>query len=158
MLGVETAGTEVKDGRVDAAAVERVARGVMREFKNVSKVALSLRENISASHNLWGGMFLDAEKGSASSVRASFAPLGPDGACGFYDIRDIVDPLGAGDAFAAGLIHALNSRDYAAPGDAIRFATAAGCLKHSISGDFNLVSREEIEALMEGRAGGQVRR
>lgn len=156
VLGIAAGGAAVRDGRADAAAVEKVARDIMREFGNVSKVALTLRENISASHNLWGGMFLDAGKGPLSSAGAFFAPEGDP--AGFYDIRTIVDPLGAGDAFAAGLIHALNSRDYATPRDAIRFATAAGCLKHSIPGDFNVVSRGEIEGLMAGRSGGQVKR
>jgi len=152
-LGCAVPGAGVKDGRVDAGANEIVARGIMTRYKNVSQVAFTLRENISASHNLWGGMFLDAGKGPAS-----FAPLAANGTWQPYEIREIVDPLGAGDAFAAGLLHALNSPDLSSPNKAIGFATAAGCLKHSIHGDFNLVSRREVVDLAEGRAHGHVRR
>ena len=70
----------------------------------------------------------------------------------------IVDRVGAGDSFAAGLIHALNSSKFAEPELAIQFAVAASCLKHSIQGDFNYTSEQEVEALMRGNATGRVQR
>jgi 2-dehydro-3-deoxygluconokinase len=116
-------------------------------------VAITLRESISASHNNWGGMLFDV-----ASECAHFAPLDADGAYRPYEIRDIVDRVGGGDSFAGGLICALNSEDYADPAMAIRFAAAASCLKHSIKGDFNYATRDEVAALVAGQASGRVRR
>ena len=79
-----------------------------------------------------------------------------DGAYQPYEIRNIVDRVGGGDAFAAGLIFALHSGDYPADRDAIAFAVAASCLAHSIKGDFNFSSRSEVEALMNGNGSGRV--
>jgi 2-dehydro-3-deoxygluconokinase len=75
-----------------------------------------------------------------------------------YPITDIVDRLGAGDAFTAGLIFALITSELRAPEIAVSFAAAAGCLAHSIEGDFNRVTRAEIEALMRGDSAGRVKR
>ena len=73
-----------------------------------------------------------------------------------YEIRDIVDRVGGGDAFSGGLIFALTTPELAAPQSALDFAVAASCLAHSIKGDFNLVSRSEVEALMRGSESGRV--
>ncbi len=153
VLGIRAEGTEVEAGQINAAAYEAVAREIVSRFPNVSRVAITLRESISASHNNWGAMLFDRE-----ADRVFFAPLNADGEYQPYEIRDIVDRVGGGDSFGAGLIHALNSETYATPDMAIRFAVAASCLKHSIKGDFNYVTLGEIEALVGGQASGRVRR
>ena len=140
-------------GQINAAAYEQVARTIVARFPNVSRVAITLRESISASHNNWGAMLFDCAAG-----QAFLAPLDGDGQYRPYEIRDIVDRVGGGDSFGAGLIHALNSADYGAPDMAIRFAVAASCLKHSIKGDFNYVTLDEIKALVGGQASGRVKR
>ena len=153
VLGIRAEGTSVEEGRIEAAAYEQVARHIHQRFANVSRVAITLRESISASHNNWGAMLLDGP-----SDRALLAPLDEQGNYRPYEIRNIVDRVGAGDAFAAGLIYALESEEYAEPEMAVRFATAAGCLKHSIPGDLNYASRDEIASLAAGRASGRVQR
>jgi len=153
VLGIEAEGTEVEAGQINAAAYEEVARTIIGRFPNVSRVAITLRKSISASHNNWGAMLFDRE-----ADKAFLAPLDDEGAYQPYEIHNIVDRVGGGDSFGAGLIHALNSADYAAPDMAIRFAVAASCLKHSIKGDFNYVTLGEIEALVAGQASGRVRR
>jgi 2-dehydro-3-deoxygluconokinase len=153
VLGIAAEGTAVEEGRIDAAAYAGVARRIRDRFPGVARVAITLRESISASHNNWGGMLYDA-----ATDRAHFAPLDEDGRYRPYEIRDIVDRVGGGDAFAAGLIYALDSPEHAAPADAIRLAVAASCLKHTVPGDFNYVTAEEIEALAAGRTSGRVQR
>jgi 2-dehydro-3-deoxygluconokinase len=95
---------------------------------------------------------------SRATDSACFAPLDASGTYQPYAIRDIVDRVGGGDSFGAGLIHALRSERFHAPQDAIRFAVAASALKHTITGDFNLVTAEEVEALMLGSGSGRVQR
>ncbi|MBM4039472.1 MAG: sugar kinase [Planctomycetes bacterium] len=153
VLGIHAEGTAVEQGRLNAAAYEAVARAIVARFPGVSRVGITLRESISADHNNWGGMHFDRE-----ADRAFFAPLNAEGGYQPYEIRDIVDRVGGGDSFAAGLLYALNSPDYADPAMAIRFAVAASCLKHSVQGDFNLVTRDEVAALLGGAASGRVRR
>jgi 2-dehydro-3-deoxygluconokinase len=153
VLGIHAEGTSVEDGRINAQAYEQVAREVISRFPNVSRVGVTLRESVSADHNNWGGMLFDAATGAAH-----FAPLDEAGDYRPYEIRDIVDRVGGGDSFAAGLIHALRGEEYGAPEAAIRFAVAASCLKHSVLGDFNYVTRDEVVALMAGQASGRVRR
>jgi 2-dehydro-3-deoxygluconokinase len=153
VLDIHAAGTSVEEGRIDAAAYEQVARTIVARFPNVCQVAITLRESISASHNNWGAMLFDR-----ASDKACLAPLNAEGQYQPYEIRDIVDRVGGGDSFGAGLIHALNSDAFASPDMAIRFAVAASCLKHSIKGDFNYVTRDEVKALVAGQASGRVRR
>ncbi len=129
------------------------AREVVKQFPQVRQVAITLRESISASHNNWGAMLYDAK-----SDAAHFAPLDRAGKYAPYQIRNIVDRVGAGDAFAGGLIFALLTPDLSSPDVALRYAVAASCLKHSIIGDFNHATREEIEALMRGSGAGRVQR
>jgi len=152
-LGIKAAGTDVEAGHVNAAAYEEVAKQIVSDFPNVSKVAITLRESISASHNNWGAMLYDAERGESF-----LAPLAGDGSYQPYEIRNIVDRVGAGDSFAGGLIFALRTQELSDPQTALRYAVAASCLKHSIKGDFNYASRAEIEALMKGSGSGRVQR
>ncbi|MBC7852431.1 MAG: sugar kinase [Pirellulaceae bacterium] len=153
VLDIHAAGTDVTQGRIDATAYEQVARQIISRFPNVSRVAITLRESISADHNNWGAMLFDAKLG-----KAFLAPLNNDGQYEPFEIRDIIDRVGGGDSFAAGLLFALNSPEYLDPQSAISFAVAASCLKHSVQGDFNYVSKEEVVALMGGNASGRVQR
>lgn len=149
VLGIQAGESDVTAGRLDHERYPDVAREVVRQFPNITKVATTLRQSISASHNNWGAMLYDAGGGEPQ-----FAPQ-VDGRYSPYEIRNIVDRVGGGDAFAAGLIFALTCNDFA-PDDALRFAVAASCLAHSIPGDFNYTSREEVEALMGGSLSGRV--
>jgi len=153
VLGIEAEGTEVEAGEINAAAYEQVARTIVERFPDVSRVGITLRESISASHNNWGAMLFDV-----ATDGSYFAPTDEEGTYVPYEIRDIVDRVGGGDSFAAGLIHALTGDEYDEPGLAIRFAVAASCLKHSVKGDFNCVTRDEVVALVGGAASGRVRR
>lgn len=153
VLDIHAEGTDVTSGRINAAAYARVAQRIVERFSNVSRVAITLRESVSADHNDWGAMLYEA-----ASRKAHFAPLNAEGEYQPYEIRDIVDRVGAGDSFAAGLLYALNSPDLSQPGQAIAFAVAASCLKHSIQGDFNYVTRDEVVSVMSGNATGRVQR
>lgn len=153
VLDIHAAGAAIEEGRVDTAGYEQVAREIARQFPNLAHVAITLRESISADHNNWGAMLFDV-----AANRAWLAPLDAQGIYRPYEIRDIVDRVGAGDAFAAGLLYALHSQEYAAPQKALQFAVAASCLKHSIKGDFSYVTVPEIAALVSGIASGRVRR
>jgi 2-dehydro-3-deoxygluconokinase len=130
--------------------LSQLARQVVAQFPNVKLVATTLRESISASHNNWGAMLYDASEDSSVFAPRSDEQYQP------YEIRNIVDRVGGGDAFAAGLLFALNSDDYATKRDALDFAVAASCLAHSIIGDFNFSSRAEIDELAGGSASGRV--
>jgi 2-dehydro-3-deoxygluconokinase len=153
VLGIHAAGASIEQGRINPAAYEQVARDIVRQFPGLSRVAITLRESISADHNNWGAMFLDTK-----TDRSYFAPVDAQGEYRPYEIRDIVDRVGAGDAFAAGLLYTLHSADYAEPLRGLQFAVAASCLKHSIKGDFAYVTLSEIVALVSGVASGRVRR
>jgi 2-dehydro-3-deoxygluconokinase len=153
VFGIKAEHADLTKGHIDAATYISVAEHLIKRFSNVSQVTITLRESISASHNNWGAMLFDKASG-----QANFAPLNADGEYTPYEIRDIVDRVGGGDSFGAGLIHALYSDDCGAPENAIRFAVAASCLKHSVKGDFNYVNRSEILSLMGGDASGRVKR
>ncbi len=153
MLSIKAAGTNVEHGELNVAAYKEVAAEIVRQFPNVSKVAITLRESISATHNNWGGMLYDAKAG-----QAHFAPLDAKGKYQPYEIRAIVDRVGGGDAFAGGLIFALITEGLNTPAKSIHYAVAASCLKHSLPGDFNYMTRAEVEALMGGAASGRVSR
>jgi 2-dehydro-3-deoxygluconokinase len=135
LFGIEP--TAVADSPLEHA--ENMSE-LMRERFDLDCVGMTLREPVSASVNLWSAI-LRRRDGVYRSRR--------------YEIQ-IVDRVGGGDAFAAGLIFGLLS-EYE-PQRAIEFATAAGCLKHSIPGDFNLVTREEVEQLLGGASSGHVNR
>lgn len=151
VLGIKAGETDVHAGALDTARYPDVARQVVKQFPNLSKVAITLRESYSATHNNWGAMLYDAK-----SDKAVFAPLDAKGDYQSYEIKNIVDRVGGGDAFAGGLIFALTTPELADPQTAVKYAVAASCLKHSIKGDFNYSSRSEVEALMGGSASGRV--
>ncbi|TWT83591.1 2-dehydro-3-deoxygluconokinase [Planctomycetes bacterium CA13] len=151
VLGIQAGDTDVHAGTLDTSRYPDVARQVVKQFPNISKVAITLRESHSATHNNWGAMLYDAV-----SDRSAFAPLDQQGNYQPYEIKNIVDRVGGGDSFAGGLIFALTTPELNAPQTAANFAVAASCLKHSIKGDFNYTTRSEAEALMGGSASGRV--
>lgn len=152
-LGISDEASDVESGQINTDGYVRVAKQIVTQFPNVSKVAITLRESISASHNNWGAMLYDA-----ATELAHFAPLDREGNYSPYEIHNIVDRVGAGDSFAGGLVFALTTPELADPTTAVRYAVAASCLKHSIKGDFNYSTRSEIEALMRGSGSGRVQR
>ena len=122
-------------------AYGRIAEQVLAEFPNLEKQVITLRESHSADHNGWSAVLRNRKALLESRS---------------YDITRIVDRVGAGDSFAAGLIYGLTT--YKDDQKALEFATAASCLKHSIPGDFNRVNVSEVEALMNGEGSGRVQR
>lgn len=151
VLGIKAGDTDVHSGALDTSRYPDVARQVVKQFPNISKVAITLRESYSATHNNWGAMLY-----TASTDAASFAPLDADGNYQSYEIKNIVDRVGGGDSFAGGLIFALITPELCESQTAIKYAVAASCLKHSIKGDFNFSTRAEVETLMGGNASGRV--
>ena len=139
VFGIKATGSNVDHGVVDHEAYKEVAAKLMERF-NFTHVAITLRESFSADNNDWAGMLYDGKNYSFSKK---------------YPIH-IVDRVGGGDSFAGGLIYAM-SENYSLQ-DAIEFAVAASCLKHSIEGDFNHVSVAEVQALMKGDGSGRVLR
>lgn len=134
------------------AHYEELARYAAQRFPRLQQVALTLRENHSASHHHWGALLLNVADGNvfrAPLRQHAYAP---------YEIDEIVDRVGTGDAFAGALIFALQTPELAAPERALAFATAAGCLAHSVPGDFFFCTRAEVEALMNGGGSGHVAR
>ncbi len=151
VLGITAGNSDVESGKLDIQKYPDVAQQIVKQFPNVSKVAITLRESISATHNNWGAMLYNV-KGEcayfAPEVDSTYTP---------YEIRNIVDRVGGGDSFSAGLIYALHCAEYNDK-DAIAFAVASSCLAHSIKGDINYSGREEVERLMHGAASGRVNR
>jgi 2-dehydro-3-deoxygluconokinase len=132
-------GAEVTSGKIDHSVYESVAAQISEKF-GCKQVAITLRESISASENGWSAMLRDGGKAYFSRR---------------YHMN-IVDRVGGGDSFAGGLIYALLRGDDAQK--AIEFAVAASCLKHSVSGDYNRVTVDEVETLAGGDASGRVQR
>lgn len=153
VLGIRAGQTDVHSGELDTSRYPDVAKQVIAQFPNISKVAITLRESLSASHNNWGAMLYDGNK-----EQAHFSPINEKGEYQPYEIKNIVDRVGGGDSFAGGLIFALTSKDLNQPSIAVKYAVAASCLKHSIKGDFNMSTRQEVEKLMGGAASGRVNR
>lgn len=152
VLGIRAAGSDVQTGRLDISGYADVARQVAERFPNARYVAITLRESLSADYNRWGALLWDARH-----QEIYFAPTDAQGQYCPYEIRDIVDRIGAGDCFAAGLIHGWTTWPDD-PQRTLSFATAASCLKHSIHGDFAYVERSEVEALLQGTGSGRVQR
>lgn len=132
---------EKTNGNVDQRAFRSVCEQMMEKFSKCKKMVVTLRGAINANHNTWGGVLFDGQN-LLESKR--------------YDITDIVDRVGGGDSFMGGLIFGLLHYDN--DQDALEFATAASCLKHTIKGDFNWVTIQEVENLMNGDASGRVKR
>mgnify|MGYP001053748582 CR=1 FL=1 len=126
-------------GDVDESKFESVCKQMMSRFPKARKVIITLRGAVNANHNTWGGVLFS--EGRLYQSRR-------------YDITHIVDRVGGGDSFMGGLIYGLLS--YSDDQKALDFATAASCLKHTIYGDFNQVTVEEVEKLMNGDASGRV--
>lgn len=153
VLGIHAAETNVEAGELNLQGYQAVARQIVQRFPNIRQVAITLRESLSASHNNWGAMLYDADQD-----QAVYAPTNPSGTYTPYEIRNIVDRVGAGDSFAGALIFALQTPELAESTTALHYAVAASCLKHSILGDYNQSTRSEIEALMKGGGRGRVSR
>jgi 2-dehydro-3-deoxygluconokinase len=152
VLGIHAADTDVESGKIAVDKYPDVARQIVKQFPNVSHVAITLRESLSASHNNWGAMLYVAKKDAAFFAPERGGEYRP------YEIRNIVDRVGGGDSFGAGLIFALTTDDLAEPQTAIDFATAASCLAHSILGDINYTTRAEVDSLRKGSGSGRVQR
>lgn len=152
VFDIHAEGSSVESGKLNIAAYTDVAKKLSDKFPKAKKIAITLRESISANHNNWGAMLYDVEE-----AKSYLAPLAND-EYSPYHITDIVDRIGGGDSFCAGLIYALNTEEYSAPQKALSFAVAASCLKHSIYGDYNRCSVDEVVSLMSGNASGRVKR
>lgn len=141
-LGIEAEGVNVHGGVVSSDAYRLLAQKVKKAYPQVSVLAITLRASRSADSNGWSAV-LDGTQGFVASKT--------------YAIDDIIDRVGGGDSFSAGLIFGLTEwpQDEA---KALEFAVAASCLKHSIPGDVNLSTRQEVESLMAGDASGRVKR
>ena len=141
VLGIKPEGVDVTAGQVEGSAYESVSKQIMSRFPKCKKVITTLRGSINANQNEWSGVLWNG-------TSLLTAPR--------YRITDIVDRVGGGDAFMGGLIYGLLS--YGDDQEALNFAVAASCLKHTIYGDYNLVTVEETEKLMSGDTSGRVAR
>ncbi len=131
---------DVEAGHTDAEGYKGIFEQMMKEF-NFTYVVSTLRESFSATHNGWKAMIYNGEEFYMSKR---------------YDIEPIIDRVGGGDSFSGGIIHGLLTKPN--QGEALEFAVAASALKHTINGDFNHASVEEVEALAGGDASGRVQR
>ena len=139
-LGI-TASSDVESGSLDRNVYEGIAKKAMELYPNLKRVAITLRESKSADRNDWAACIYDGKEFYVSSK---------------YEITDIVDRVGGGDSFSGGLIYGLLT--YEKQSDALEYAVAASCLKHTISGDYNRVTVSEVTALMKGSGSGRVER
>jgi 2-dehydro-3-deoxygluconokinase len=139
VFGIKAEGTDISGGELNEEGYKEVARKLSERFE-LKYVAITLRKSISASDNGWSAMLYDGSEFYKSKK---------------YNMH-VVDRVGGGDSFGAGLIYGLTS-NYSKQ-DSLEFAVAASCLKHTIEGDFNMVSIEEVETLMKGDASGRVQR
>ena len=139
VFGIEADNTDINTGKLDRNGYISVAKKLTEKF-GFKGVAITLRESLSANDNNWSGMLFANGEAHFSKKYA----------------MHIVDRVGGGDSFGGGLIYSLlNNKD---PQSTIEFAVAASCLKHSIEGDYNMVSVSEVEALANGNASGRVQR
>jgi 2-dehydro-3-deoxygluconokinase len=142
VLGIKAPHTDITSGEINAENYRYVVEEMVRKYPNLKKVAITLRGSISASYNTWSALLYD---GNDIYIGRK------------YDITPIVDRVGGGDSFMGGLIYGLLKYEDDLQ-TALNFAVAASCLKHTIIGDFNLVSIDEILKLMGGDASGRVSR
>ncbi len=131
----------VDEGEINVELYKAIAGKVMKAYPNVKRVAITLRESKSANHNDWSACLYNGKDFFLSRK---------------YSITDIVDRVGGGDSFGGGLIYGLNV--YGDEKQALEFAVAASCLKHTIPGDYNRVTVAEVESLMKGSGTGRVQR
>ena len=136
-----TTDVNVESGELDRAKYKALGDKVLAAYPDMKMIAITLRESKSADWNGWAACLNDREHFYESKR---------------YEIRDIIDRVGGGDSFAGGLIYGLNN--YESRQQALEFAVAASCLKHSIDGDFNRVDVDEVEKLMGGDGTGRVQR
>jgi len=139
-LGIQ-AEVDVHSGKLDREQYERLTAKVLSEFPNLKAIAITLRESKSASHNGWSACLNDRKSFMVSRA---------------YEITHIVDRVGAGDSFAAGLIYGFQV--LATHQDALEFAVGTSCLKHSLPGDFSRSTVDEVNALLRGGGSGRVQR
>jgi 2-dehydro-3-deoxygluconokinase len=139
-LGYIPEGTNITGGHLEMEGYKDIFMKMRKDF-GFKSIVTTLRESHSASHNGWSALIYDGTEFYQSKK---------------YDIDPIVDRVGGGDSFSAGLIHGLLTKH--SQGDALEFAVAASALKHTVNGDFNLMSVGEVEALSGGDASGRVQR
>ncbi len=139
-LGI-AADADVHSGHLDADVYRGLAERVLNDYPALSNVAITLRESHSASHNGWSACLHDRKEFLVSRK---------------YEITHIVDRVGGGDAFAGGLVYGLMA--LSSHRDALEFAVALSCLKHSIPGDFSRFTADEVKNLMKGDTSGRVQR
>jgi len=144
-LGINPVGgnweKELEKGKMEEVRYKELCEEVLKVFPNLRLQAITLRSSLSADHNGWSACLHNRENFLVSRD---------------YDIKDIIDRVGTGDSFAAGLIFGLQNG--MSDQDALEFAAAASCLKHSIPGDMNMVSVEEVKMLVAGNSSGRIRR
>ena len=141
-LEIKPLGIDVTSGYVNAMAYRSVSEQIMQKYPRCKQVITTLRGSVNANHNSWSGVLFDGKTLFEAPV---------------YQITNIVDRVGGGDSFMAGLIYGMLSYKNDLQ-KALNFAVAASCLKHTIYGDYNRVSVEEVEKLMQGDASGRVSR
>lgn len=132
---------DVHSGKLDVGQYERLTHAVLKAYGNLRGIAITLRESKNASHNGWSACWNDGREFLVSRA---------------YDITHIVDRVGGGDSFSGGLIYGLTR--LAGPREALEFAVALSCLKHSVPGDFCRVSLDEVNALLKEGGSGRVQR
>jgi len=140
-ISMDEDGQELELGQVDSARYSELCEKVLSAFPNLEMQAITLRTSFSANHNGWAACLHNRKDFYISKQ---------------YEIMDIVDRVGAGDAFAAGLVYGLSGGMSTAA--TLEFATAASCLKHSISGDMNYCTVNEALALVKGSGSGRIQR
>jgi len=139
VFGIKAQGVDVRSGRLEAEKYQDVARQLHQRF-GCKYIAITLRESLSATFNNWSGVLYDGTQLVRSRSYSMY----------------VIDRVGGGDSFGGGLIYGLLTGMPLQ--DVIEFAAAASCLKHSVPGDFNLASLEEVKTLMAGDASGRVQR
>ena len=140
-LSIKVGNIDVESGNLPAERYQRLTDKILNLYPNIKKIAITLRESHSANYNSWSAVLNNREEFLISKK---------------YEIHNIIDRVGAGDTFAAGLIYGFNSLSN--DKEALEFAVAASCLMHSIPGDLPLVSVEEVKNLAEGSGSGRVQR
>ncbi|GHT48294.1 2-dehydro-3-deoxygluconokinase [Spirochaetia bacterium] len=151
VLGIKAGNLDTASGNIDVSKYPGIAKQVADKYPNIQKIAFTLRESISATHNNWGCMLYDCKSGKAVFAPQSGGNYVP------YQITDIVDRIGGGDSFGAGLIYASMDEELNKSDESIaNFAVAASCLCHSIYGDFNYSSKAEILNLARGSTSGRI--